>query len=164
MNGMFPAVRMRRLRSPKLIRETMLSTDDLILPLFIDENIEGETKKPIDSMPGQYRFSIEGAVKEVLDARSLGIKSVLLFGIPARKDEMGSEAFNLEVISEDTADWRYEPSKMAKGEIMPEAEEIAKEITKTVEEKTLLEKAFTGKSFANRRMRLGQQLFGCVYD
>ena len=93
---MFPAVRMRRLRSLKLIKETMLSTDDLILPLFIDENIEGETKKPIDSMPGQYRFSIEGAVKEVLDARSLGIKSVLLFGIPARKDEMGSEAFNRE--------------------------------------------------------------------
>ena len=87
---------MRRLRSLKLIKETRLSTDDLILPLFIDENIEGETKKPIDSMPGQYRFSIEGAVKEVLDARSLGIKSVLLFGILARKDEMGSEAFNRE--------------------------------------------------------------------
>ena len=93
---MFPAVRMRRLRSLKLIKETRLSTDDLILPLFIDENIESETKKPIDSMPGQYRFSIEGAVKEVLDARSLGIKSVLLFGILARKDEMGSEAFNRE--------------------------------------------------------------------
>ncbi|NMX21554.1 porphobilinogen synthase [ANME-1 cluster archaeon GoMg4] len=93
---MFPAVRMRRLRELKLIKETLLSTDDLILPVFIDENIEGETKKPISSMPGQYRFSIEGAVKEVLDARSLGIKSVLLFGIPARKDEMGSEAFNRE--------------------------------------------------------------------
>ena len=93
---MFPTVRMRRLRELKLLKETRLSTDDLILPVFIDENIEGETKKPIDSMPGQYRFSIEGAVKEVLDARSLGIKSVLLFGIPARKDEMGSEAFNRE--------------------------------------------------------------------
>ncbi|MCK4476810.1 MAG: porphobilinogen synthase [Methanophagales archaeon] len=93
---MFPAVRMRRLRSLKLIRETWLSTDDLILPLFIDENIEGENKKPIDSMPGQYRFSIESAVKEVLEAYSMGIKSVLLFGIPARKDETGSEAFNTE--------------------------------------------------------------------
>ena len=131
---MFPAVRMRRLRELKLIRENRLSTDDLILPLFIDENIEGENKKPINSMPGQYRFSIEGAVKEVLEARSIGIKSVLLFGIPRNKDETGSEAFNLEVISEDTEDWRYEPSKMAKGEIMPEADEIAKEITKTVDE------------------------------
>ena len=91
---MFPTVRMRRLRKLKLIRETRLSTDDLILPVFIDENIEGETKKPIDSMHGQYRFSIEGAVKEVSEARSLGIKSVLLFGIPRNKDETGSEAFN----------------------------------------------------------------------
>ncbi|MEA3421898.1 MAG: porphobilinogen synthase [Acidobacteriota bacterium] len=93
---MFPTIRMRRLRSLKLIKETRLSIDDLILPLFIDENIEGRNKKPINSMPGQYRFSIEGAVKEVLDARSMGIKSVLLFGIPRKKDEMGSEAFNRE--------------------------------------------------------------------
>ncbi len=94
MDEMFPTVRMRRLRGLKLIQETRLSIDDLILPLFIDENIEGRNKKPINSMPGQYRFSIEGAVKEVLEARSLGIKSVLLFGIPARKDAIGSEAFN----------------------------------------------------------------------
>jgi len=96
MNKMFPAVRMRRLRSLKLIKETRLSTDDLILPVFIDENIEGENKKPIDTMPGQYRFSIEEAVKEILEAHSMGIKSVLLFGIPAKKDETGSEAFNTE--------------------------------------------------------------------
>lgn len=91
---MFPTVRMRRLRELKLLKETRFSIDDLILPVFIDENIEGETKKPIDSMPGQYRFSVEGAVKEVSEARSLGIKSVLLFGIPRNKDETGSEAFN----------------------------------------------------------------------
>lgn len=92
---MFPAVRMRRLRELKLIRETRLSMDDLILPLFVDENIT-ENKKPIDSMPGQYRFSIERAVKEILEAHSMGIKSVLLFGIPRKKDEIGSEAFNKE--------------------------------------------------------------------
>jgi porphobilinogen synthase len=63
MTEMFPAVRMRRLRTLKLIKETRLSTDDLILPLFIDENIA--EKMPIESMPGQYRFSIERAVKEV---------------------------------------------------------------------------------------------------
>ncbi len=91
---MYPAVRMRRLRTLKLIQETRLSTDDLSLPLFIDENIVD--KAPIESMPGQYRFSIERALKEVSEAHSLGIKSVLLFGIPARKDETGSEAFNKE--------------------------------------------------------------------
>jgi porphobilinogen synthase len=93
---MYPAVRMRRLRKLKLIRETRLSTDDLILPLFIDERMEGGTKKPIASMPGQYRFSIKGAEKEALEAHSTGIKSVLLFGIPAIKDEGGSEAYNKE--------------------------------------------------------------------
>ncbi|KAF5415819.1 MAG: Delta-aminolevulinic acid dehydratase [Candidatus Methanophagaceae archaeon] len=91
---MYPAVRMRRLRTLKLIQETRLSIDDLSLPLFIDENIAD--KAPIESMPGQYRFSIESALKEVSEAHSLGIKSVLLFGIPARKDETGSEAFNKE--------------------------------------------------------------------
>jgi porphobilinogen synthase len=95
---MFPTVRMRRLRGLKLIKETRLSINDLILPLFVDETLEGNNKKPITSMPGQYRFSIGGVVKEVLDARSLGIKSVLLFGIPARKDLIGSEAFNKEGI------------------------------------------------------------------
>ena len=94
MNGMYPKVRMRRLRELNLIRETRISIDDLILPLFIDENIEGKIKIPINSMPGQYRFSIEGAVEEVLDARALGIKSVLLFGIPRSKDAIGSEAYN----------------------------------------------------------------------
>jgi porphobilinogen synthase len=96
MNGMFPTVRMRRLRELKLIRETRISIDDLILPLFIDENLEGKSKVPINSMPGQYRFSLEGAVNEVLDAHSLGIKSVLLFGIPRKKDAIGSEAYNKE--------------------------------------------------------------------
>ncbi len=91
---MYPAVRMRRLRTLKLIQETRLSIDDLSLPLFIDESIAD--KAPIESMPGQYRFSIERALKEVSEAHSLGIKSVLLFGIPARKDETGSEAFNKE--------------------------------------------------------------------
>jgi len=94
MDEMFPSVRMRRLRGLKLIKENRLSIDDLILPLFIDENIEGRNKNPINSMPGQHRFSIEAAVKEVSEARSLGIKSVLLFGIPRKKDETGSEAFN----------------------------------------------------------------------
>jgi porphobilinogen synthase len=94
----FPTVRMRRLRELNLIQETRLSVKDLILPLFLDEHLEGLQKKPIASMPGQYRCSLESAVDEVLDARSLGIRSVLLFGIPRRKDSIGSEAFNDEGI------------------------------------------------------------------
>jgi porphobilinogen synthase len=94
----FPTVRMRRLRELHLIKETRLSVKDLILPLFLDEHLEGLQRKPIVSMPGQYRCSIEAAVREVLDARTLGIRSVLLFGIPARKDAIGSEAFNDEGI------------------------------------------------------------------
>ena len=91
---MYPKVRMRRLRALKLLTESRVSIDDLILPLFIDETITA--KKPIESMPGQYRHPVEGVVKEVSEARSLGIKSVLLFGIPASKDETGTEAFNNE--------------------------------------------------------------------
>jgi porphobilinogen synthase len=91
---MYPKVRMRRLRGLKLLTESRVSIDDLILPLFIDETITA--KKPIESMSGQYRHPIEGVVKEVSEARSLGIKSVLLFGIPASKDETGTEAFNNE--------------------------------------------------------------------
>jgi len=93
---------MRRLRELNLIKETRLSINDLILPLFIDETIESGNKKPIDSMPGQYRFSIEGAVKEVLDAQSQGINSVLLFGIPRKKDEIGSEAFSKDGVIQKT--------------------------------------------------------------
>jgi porphobilinogen synthase len=98
MTEQFPTVRMRRLRALKVIQETRLSVKDLILPLFLDEHLEGLHKKPIASMPGQYRCSLESAVSEVLDARSLGIRSVLLFGIPRRKDAIGSEAFKDEGI------------------------------------------------------------------
>ncbi len=90
---MYPELRLRRLRSLKLIKETRVSKEDLILPLFIDENI-AHGSKPIESMPGLYRHSIEHSVHEVMEARSLGIKSIIIFGIPARKDEVGSEAYN----------------------------------------------------------------------
>jgi len=97
---------MRRLRGLKLVQETRFSCDDLILPLFVDENLDGKKteKRPINSMPRQFRFSVEGAVKEVAEARSLGVKSVLLFGIPAqaKKDEGGSEAFNSEGVVQRT--------------------------------------------------------------
>lgn len=88
-------VRPRRLRLNKhirdLVRETILSTDDLIHPIFIKHG-EG-AKIPIKSMPGHFQLSIDNLDKELLEVTNLGIKAVLLFGIPDSKDEFGSHSF-----------------------------------------------------------------------
>uniref|UniRef100_A0A7J2TKK3 Delta-aminolevulinic acid dehydratase n=1 Tax=Archaeoglobus fulgidus TaxID=2234 RepID=A0A7J2TKK3_ARCFL len=92
---MFPVVRMRRLRKENLrsiFRETRLSIEDLIVPVFVDEN--AKKRKEIASMPGYYRVPVEEVTKEVGECLSLGLKAFILFGIPKRKDEIGSEAFN----------------------------------------------------------------------
>lgn len=87
--------RTRRLRknlvSRKLIRETDLSLDDFIYPLFV---LEGNNKKEeISSMKGVYRFSIDKLLIEVKELLSLGINSVILFGIPDEKDECATSGF-----------------------------------------------------------------------
>ncbi len=92
----FPKHRPRRLRKNeiirKMIRETTLSVDDLILPLFITF---GKGRKiAIKSMPGHYQLSVDNLAKEVKEIKSLGIPAVILFGIPEHKDEVGSEAYN----------------------------------------------------------------------
>src|SRR4030042_1995370 len=91
----FPQYRPRRLRKDemfrRMIRETHLSPDDMILPLFVRPG-KG-VKQPISSMPGHFQFSIDSLTKEVEEAKSLGILGVILFGIPDKKDEMGSEAY-----------------------------------------------------------------------
>lgn len=91
----FPEHRPRRLRKDELfremIRETHLRPDDLILPLFVRPG-KG-VKQTISSMPGHAQLSIDLLVKEVEEAKSLGILGVILFGIPGRKDEMASEAY-----------------------------------------------------------------------
>jgi porphobilinogen synthase len=92
---MFPQQRMRRLRTrliQPMLREQTLRKTDLIAPLFIDEN--ARHRVPIASMPGQFRYPpgmIAGVVNHL---REVGIKAVLVFGIPGRKDDKGSEAFN----------------------------------------------------------------------
>jgi porphobilinogen synthase len=92
----FPVIRPRRLRKNELIRslvrETKLTLDDLIYPLFVTE-YDG-VKKEIPSMPGIYQMDIENTVKECIELERLGIKAVILFGIPKHKDELGSEAYN----------------------------------------------------------------------
>ena len=92
----FPVSRLRRLRkTPALrdmFRETTVSKTDLIYPLFI---VEGENiKKVISSMPGQFQLSIDNVIRECAELETLGIKSVLLFGIPLEKDEVGSSAYD----------------------------------------------------------------------
>lgn len=87
--------RTRRLRNNSairdMVREVTISTDDFIYPLFV---VEGEgVKEEISSMKGNYRFSVDLLIKEVEELLDLGIKSVLLFGIPDNKDEVGTGAY-----------------------------------------------------------------------
>ena len=92
---LFPEYRPRRLRQDenfrRMIRETRLSVDDLILPLFA---VEGKgVKNAIDSMPGHYQLSRDHIVNEVKAARDLGIPAVMLFGIPDKKDALATGAY-----------------------------------------------------------------------
>ena len=89
-------IRPRRLRKNETIRsmvaETAVNPDSLVYPMFV---VEGEkVKEPIPSMPGQFRFSIDEILKELESCVALGLKSILLFGIPSYKDEMASSAYD----------------------------------------------------------------------
>ena len=92
----FPTIRHRRLRyNPlvrDLVRETVLTKNDLIYPLFVVPGTK--IKKEIKSMPGVFNLSIDELVKECKEVRDLGIPAVILFGIPEHKDEVGSEAYD----------------------------------------------------------------------
>ncbi|NOT54366.1 MAG: porphobilinogen synthase [Deltaproteobacteria bacterium] len=92
----FPITRPRRLRQNenfrRLIRETKLSVDDLIMPLFIVPG--SRVTNPISSMPGIAQLSVDRAVDECKAIRDLGIPGVILFGIPDHKDAVGSDAYN----------------------------------------------------------------------
>jgi len=93
---MYPVVRPRRLRRTPVIREmvrqTTLDAGDFIYPLFVRPG-QG-IKSEIGSMPGNYHFSVDTLVEEVGAARDEGVRAVILFGIPAHKDEIGSEAWD----------------------------------------------------------------------
>jgi len=90
----FPEYRPRRLRKNenfrRLIRETKLSVDNLIYPLFVVPGTK--VKKPIASMPGNFQMSVDHIVREAARMKELGIPAVLLFGIPEKKDEIASGA------------------------------------------------------------------------
>jgi len=91
----YPVYRPRRLRQNenfrRLIRETQLRVDNLVMPFFVREG-KG-VKIPIPSMPGNFQFSVDNLLKEIKQVKDLGIPAILLFGIPRKKDELGSQAY-----------------------------------------------------------------------
>src|SRR5205085_7656405 len=91
----FPYLRMRRLRQSAplrdLVRETRLSPAELIYPLFV---CPPDKRKPVASMPGVANISIEEAVKQAHEAKSLGLGGIILFGLPDQKDEAATGAWH----------------------------------------------------------------------
>jgi len=92
----FPSYRARRIRNNstirRMVRETSLTVNDFVYPLFLREgkNIKSQVK----SMPGVYQYSLDMIEGEINELKDLNIPAVILFGIPDKKDEIGSEAFN----------------------------------------------------------------------
>jgi porphobilinogen synthase len=93
---MFPKKRMRRLRRTEKIRamlkETTLTKNDLIYPMFVKEGQGG--REAIEAMPGQFQMDLDEVRDEVLEITSLGIPGVILFGIPQKKDAKATQAYN----------------------------------------------------------------------
>jgi len=91
-----PYFRPRRLRNSKeirrMVRETKLSVDDFIYPMFVTHG--NTAKTPITSMPGQYQFSVEQLVEEANQVKNLGIPAIILFGLPEIKDATGSDSYD----------------------------------------------------------------------
>src|SRR3954447_20189236 len=92
----FPVHRMRRLRRSQrlrnLVRETRLSPESMIYPIFVCPG-EG-IRKEVSSMPGQYNLSVDNAVKLARQAEQAGVGGIIFFGIPSEKDDMGSDAYD----------------------------------------------------------------------
>ena len=88
--------RPRRLRNGdvlrRMCRETRLSADSLIYPIFVEETLSG--KQPIDSLPGQYRYGLDAIEEGIAQCVDAGVNRCILFGIPAHKDALGSSAWD----------------------------------------------------------------------
>src|SRR5919197_3972106 len=101
----FPVTRLRRLRRNEslrsMVRETRLSPENFVYPLFVCPG-KG-VRKEVRSMPGVFNLSVDEAVKEVRDARSAGVLSVILFGLPEKKDEVATGAWSNEGIVQQAA-------------------------------------------------------------
>lgn len=92
----FPAARLRRMRRSdplrRLVRETALAPADLVYPLFVTPG--RDARLPIEPMPGQFQLSLDHLLEEAAEAQALGIGGLLLFGVPERKDGLGTEAYD----------------------------------------------------------------------
>src|SRR5437899_3689883 len=91
----FPITRLRRMRKSEplrsLVRETHLTPENFVYPLFVCPGTG--IRKEVRSMPGVFNLSIDEAVKEVREARALGVLSIILFGLPEKKDEVATGAW-----------------------------------------------------------------------
>ncbi len=100
----YPKTRLRRLRRTenlrRLVKETHLSPDQLIMPYFVSELIRG--KEPIQSMPGQFRYSISALLSELDGLSRTGVRNIILFGIPKNKDEKARSAYSSKGIIQQT--------------------------------------------------------------
>src|ERR1700745_343793 len=91
----FPVTRLRRLRKSEslrsMVRETRLTPENFVYPLFVCPGTG--VRKEVRSMPGVFNLSVDEAVKEVREAHALGVPSVILFGLPEKKDEVATGAW-----------------------------------------------------------------------
>lgn len=96
----FPVTRMRRYRKNSkirdIVRETKLDKEDLIYPIFFKEELEGDEKEPIESMPGEYRYSLNAGIEFAKQLEEKGLKSIIVFGVPLpeSKDKVASPDYS----------------------------------------------------------------------
>ena len=96
----FPVTRMRRYRKNSkirdIVRETKLDKEDLIYPIFFKEELQGDEKEPIESMPGEYRYSLNAGIEFAKQLEEKGLKSNIVFGVPLpeSKDEVASPDYS----------------------------------------------------------------------
>lgn len=96
----FPVTRMRRYRKNSkirdIVRETKLDKEDLIYPIFFKEELLGDEKEPIESMPGEYRYSLNAGIEFAKQLEEKGLKSIIVFGVPLpeSKDEVASPDYS----------------------------------------------------------------------
>ena len=96
----FPVTRMRRYRKNSkirdIVRETKLDKEDLIYPIFFKEELQGDEKEPIESMPGEYRYSLYAGIEFAKQLEEKGLKSIIVFGVPLpeSKDEVASPDYS----------------------------------------------------------------------
>ena len=116
----FPTTRMRRLRKNAkirdIVRETKLEKEDLIYPIYFKEELSGDEKEEISSLPGEFRYSLDSGVEFAKQLEAKGLKSIIVFGIPLEdtKDEIASPDYSATGIVQKAIRRLKQPSKNKK--------------------------------------------------